>query len=84
MGSLFGENWLLVTWLILSAIPAALGYLKGRTWWKVYLLSVLASPLVGLLVVAFLKSVQYCPDCASKIPKKALVCSKCGKKLGGG
>lgn len=76
---------LIVIWLILSYAAAAWAKSKGRSQIGFFLLSLLLSPLVGLILVAVGGSnpermgLQQCPQCAEWVKTEALKCRFCGK-----
>lgn len=51
MGDRGAEFW--VTWLILAAIIGAISNSRGKGFWGGFLISLILSPLIGLLVVLF-------------------------------
>ena len=62
-------------------IPAAIAKRKGRTPWKAFLLSLIASPIIGFIVVLILERKKECPYCAERIFQAATICKNCGKEL---
>lgn len=85
---------ILVTWLILCAVPAILATYRGRRPLVWYALSVLFTPLVGLLFVALLPSKKAeqaeaaevanrrpCPRCGERIARSASLCRYCNTEV---
>ena len=84
-------------WLLLSAIAAGLAHTKGRSAVGVFFLSILLTPLVGLITVALMAKREtidrerietgrsathrLCPACAEIVRHAATVCSHCGRAL---
>lgn len=83
-------------WFLFSVVVAIVAGSRGRSaigWW---LLSMLISPLLGIILVALLPSLKVvsaaapaptpethvkCPDCRELILKEARVCKHCGCRL---
>jgi len=53
---------------------------KGRNFWKVFSLSMITSPLVGIIVSLFLNEYKKCQFCSEYIRPEASVCKHCNKE----
>ncbi|WP_333710342.1 double zinc ribbon domain-containing protein [Malikia spinosa] len=86
-----------VFWMIFSIIAGIIASNKGRSGFGFFLLSVLLSPLIGIIFALVVQSRitqpvdasptpethVRCPDCKELIMKDARVCKHCGCKLTG-
>lgn len=77
-------------WLVGAVVVAVIAGARGRSGLGWFVLSLLLSPLIGLILVALLPSLEgaptpethvKCPDCHELVLKEARVCKHCGCKL---
>lgn len=80
-------------WLIGAVVVAVIAGSRGRSGLGWFVLSLLLSPLLGLILVALLPSALTpegaptpethvkCPDCRELVLKEARVCKHCGCRL---
>ncbi len=81
-------------WFVFAALAAWIASSKGRSGIGIFFLSVILSPLIGIIVALVLQRVVppdpnaptpethiKCPDCAELIKSEAKVCKHCGCKL---
>jgi hypothetical protein len=86
---------IVIFWLFFSLVAANIAANKGNSGLFTFLLSLIFSPLIGLMVASIsnrnktvldnrgIKSgrLKRCPDCAEVIKSKAIVCHFCGKPI---
>lgn len=81
---------LFLLWIILAIVIGVIAGARGRSGFGWFLISVLLSPLIGLILVALLPSLKdrptpathvKCPDCAELVRNEARVCKHCGCRL---
>ena len=63
----------------LSYLAASIAREKNRDFWKVFWLSMLTSPVVGIAIAYFLEEYKYCQYCFERIKLQATVCRYCRK-----
>lgn len=81
-------------WAILAVVVGVIAGNRGRSGFGWFLLSLLLSPLIGLILVLALRAPNVpvvagpspdthvkCPDCRELVLKEARVCKHCGCKL---
>jgi hypothetical protein len=79
-------------WLIGAVVIGAIASARGRSGFGWFIFSMLLSPLLGLIMVALLPSLNEqakptpdthvkCPDCRELVLKEARVCKHCGCRL---
>jgi hypothetical protein len=85
----------LLTWLILSFVAASVAGNKGRSFGGILFLSLIFSPVIGLIVALCMApnttateaakvasgESKKCPFCAEVIKKEAKVCRFCGREV---
>lgn len=86
---------ILVGWFIFALLPAVIAPSRGRSGFGWFLISLVISPLFGLILVLALPSrakmladkdrqygrVKDCPQCAETVKSAAKVCRFCGHKF---
>ncbi len=82
-----------IFWLIASIVVGVIAGSRGRGSGNWFVLSMLISPLLGLILVAMLPSLKTapgvptpethvkCPECAELVLKEARKCKHCGSAL---
>jgi hypothetical protein len=72
-------------WIALALVVGAYGHQKGTSggFFVAFLLSLVFSPLIGLLAVALSRpsNLKQCEYCKEWVKKDATVCRFCGKEL---
>lgn len=85
----------IILWVFLSAVAASIAQGKGRSGAGFFFLSIILSPLIGVIAALVAKpdkvhieneelwsgSSKKCPHCAELIKKEAKVCRYCGREL---
>lgn len=84
---------IVIGWLAFSGLAAWIASSKGRSGLGVFLLSLVLSPLFGIIVALVMKSNTdlrdapspkthvRCPDCKELVRKDAVKCKHCGTRL---
>lgn len=86
---------ILFFWVALSVVAGVVAHSRGRIGFGYFILSLVLSPLVGLILVALLPAVavvpqagdgahRKCPMCAELVKLEALRCRHCGGDLAPG
>ena len=66
-------------WILCTAFVAFIGTMLNHKAWKLFLISLVLSPPVGLIVILFSgNNGKQCPKCAEKVKLEALLCKHCG------
>lgn len=82
-------------WFCLSILAGVIAGAKGRSGFGYFMLSLLLSPLIGLIAAAAMPRIDEpgatsspatethvkCPDCAELVLRAAKVCKHCGCRL---
>jgi len=83
-----------IFWICLSVLAGVIASHKGRSGWWFFFLSVLLSPLVGIIAALVAREdtwevesrqlasgdMRKCPDCAELIKRETTVCRYCGSQ----
>lgn len=82
-----------ISWIIFSIVAGAIASGKNRSGFGYFLLSLLLSPLIGIILAAALPKIETaaagptpethvkCPDCRELVLKDARKCKHCGCAL---
>lgn len=90
-----GSIFIVLAWGFFAFIPAGISQRKGNGWAGMFFLSIMLSPLIGLIVALADKentevvrarmvesgSVRVCPFCAEAIQPAAILCPHCRSDL---
>ena len=71
--------WLLIVWVGLSFVIAALAARKDRSAGNWFCIALLTSPLIGAALLALAGEARSarCPACAERVKREARVCPHC-------
>lgn len=86
---------IILGWFIFSIVAGVIASSKGRSGFGYFILSLLLSPIIGILIAIGVPTINTqpqagtphpdthvkCPDCKEFILKEANVCKHCGCKL---
>ena len=64
---------------IFSILAGKIAQNKGRSFWRVWAVSMLINPFIGIIVALALHKYKNCQFCAEYIKPKAIICKHCGK-----
>ena len=84
-----------IIWIVFALMVGAINSGRGNSFFVGFLLSVILSPLLGLIIVVCTKKneavlekrmiksgkMKKCPDCAEVVKSDAAVCKHCGYKF---
>lgn len=79
-----------IGWIVFSIVAGVVASSKGRSGFGYFLLSLVLSPLIGIILAAALPSLSQaprpdthvrCPDCRELVLNEARVCKHCGCRL---
>ena len=87
--------FIIIIWIVLTVVASKTAAKKGRPTGMVIFLSIVLSPLIGIIVALAMgedkdaiesKEVasggqRKCPFCAEMVKSEAIVCKHCGKEL---
>ncbi|MBH9742251.1 zinc ribbon domain-containing protein [Vibrio navarrensis] len=87
--------FVVILWLIFSICVGALASNKGRSGFGYFLISLILSPLIGLIIVLVISPVaakveeaaiesgefKKCPKCAELVKREAVICKHCQAEL---
>ncbi|NFV80027.1 double zinc ribbon domain-containing protein [Magnetospirillum aberrantis] len=84
-------GWIVISWIVFAVVAGIAASARNRSVVGWVLLALLLSPLVALILLAFLPAVKVeedapgrftaCPECGALGPAKALKCGKCGAEF---
>lgn len=69
-----------IIWIIGAILVSPLGYQKRLTWMGCLLVSLVFSPVIGLIAALVSKNQVYekkCTHCGTMFPEKSIYCPKC-------
>lgn len=75
---------ILLFWLGFSVLAGAIYRNKGRSFWIAFLVSVVLSPLIGIILAVASGPARRCPYCNEAIHPAAAICPHCRSSLAGG
>ena len=86
---------IVIGWIIFSCIAGAIARNKGNSFAGAFFVSILLSPLIGILIALVQKpnnaaiekeqlgsgTMKKCPYCAEIVKREATVCKHCGRSI---